>query len=490
MQLVQPYSTLFSKESRILWALLLGILCQGIFPTPSDAIPAFARKYDLSCTSCHTKPPRLNPFGEAFHMAGFQIPMVREGEIKRKKRIGRIYSETDLLNILSIRAAGSLVESHIGDEAGETELHFPETVEIYLAGTFTDSISYFFELENESSEIEGLEDGRFEETSRFGIGKEFFLMADIPRLAKDVLTGGRSSSESMMHGAQGRAGPMVMGPMIMVGKIDPSTNFSYPTNRQFILNVPGKVDETSGMMKRFSMAPYAFALKFYGVQTGSGESVQVTKEVLYNTQGGLGVDVHMMVMPLMIQGGVMQGLMSGTADINQKKDPYLMARINFGSSNYISGSVSGLVYWGNDTARVPITEGSTNTTLVDWLRYGGAANIRYQLIDIYGAFIVDKIKDLPAETLDVFDEEAKGLTVEVDFIASDALLISVRYDQLDAGGFVSQKAQGKVLTGQLRHYLRDNFSFYLRDSYNVEEVTSNPLQSFRNLVTLGVDMDF
>jgi mono/diheme cytochrome c family protein len=32
----------------------------------ADAVPAFARQYDLQCSVCHTRPPRLNRFGEQF----------------------------------------------------------------------------------------------------------------------------------------------------------------------------------------------------------------------------------------------------------------------------------------------------------------------------------------------------------------------------------------------------------------------------------------
>ena len=68
---------------RIFSLLLLSALAVTFLPAPAEAIPAFARKYDLTCTSCHTKPPRLNAFGEAFHMAGFQIPGAVEGEVRK-----------------------------------------------------------------------------------------------------------------------------------------------------------------------------------------------------------------------------------------------------------------------------------------------------------------------------------------------------------------------------------------------------------------------
>src|SRR5215210_7809181 len=48
-------------------------------PRPSgfgeaQAVPAFARKYNVSCATCHAGMPRLNPFGEAFRLNGFRWP--------------------------------------------------------------------------------------------------------------------------------------------------------------------------------------------------------------------------------------------------------------------------------------------------------------------------------------------------------------------------------------------------------------------------------
>jgi hypothetical protein len=469
------------RGSKILWAVILGFMLTILIPSSSEAIPAFARKYDLSCTSCHTKPPRLNAFGEAFHMAGFQVPQTEEAEIRKKRRIGRIYSETDFMNIFSVRTTGNIVESFNGSDSDETNLTLPQEVEIYLAGTFTKDVSYFFELEYEGKEIAGDSDGLFEETSRFGLGKEFFVMFNFNSVLGPLFINDENRSGENPHGIM--KSPMVMGPMVMVGKIDPSTNFSYPTNRQFILNVPGRVNKDTGTIERFTLAPYAFASKFYGIKTGEGDSVEVTKEVLYNTSGDLGVDVHGMIGKVMVQAGFMQGLRSSATDVNQKKDPYLMGRVNLGQEKYLSGSFSGLIYWGNDTARVDMD-------LIDWIRYGLSGNVKYKLLDIYGAFIWDEIKDLPNETEAVFDDKAFGFTVEADYLASDRLLLSARYDQLDAGGFVTQKADGKVLTLQARYYVRDNSSLYLRNSYNIENVSSRAIQNFRNLITLGLDFDF
>ncbi|HET6371626.1 MAG TPA: hypothetical protein VFG95_10540, partial [Nitrospiria bacterium] len=127
---------------------------------------------------------------------------------------------------------------------------------------------------------------------------------------------------------------------------------------------------------------------------------------------------------------------------------------------------------------------------VDWFRYGVAGDLKYRYVDLYGAIIWDTIDRLPGAISAPFDRNAYGLTVEGDYLATDRLLFSIRYDQLDAGGFVDQKADGKLLTFQARFYARDNFSFYLRDSVNIAKVSANALQSFRNAVAAGIDFDF
>ncbi len=54
--------------------LLIGI-CGFSFTYVPDAlaIPAFARKYDISCVMCHTAFPKLNDFGVNFRDNGYQM---------------------------------------------------------------------------------------------------------------------------------------------------------------------------------------------------------------------------------------------------------------------------------------------------------------------------------------------------------------------------------------------------------------------------------
>jgi hypothetical protein len=47
----------------------------------SKLIPAFARKYGLRCSACHTAWPELNAFGQAFRDNGYQLGNERDSPI-------------------------------------------------------------------------------------------------------------------------------------------------------------------------------------------------------------------------------------------------------------------------------------------------------------------------------------------------------------------------------------------------------------------------
>src|SRR2546425_11243217 len=75
-------------------ALVAGLVAFAS-PRPGEAVPAFARQYDLQCNACHTRPPRLNRFGEQFHMMGFQIPSAARpgGIVSSVREDGAVRSE-------------------------------------------------------------------------------------------------------------------------------------------------------------------------------------------------------------------------------------------------------------------------------------------------------------------------------------------------------------------------------------------------------------
>lgn len=64
----------------LLPAIVLVLLV--LMAQPSYAIPAFARQYGTSCSTCHIDFPKLNDFGKAFKDAGFKFPKDDEQMLK------------------------------------------------------------------------------------------------------------------------------------------------------------------------------------------------------------------------------------------------------------------------------------------------------------------------------------------------------------------------------------------------------------------------
>ncbi len=73
------------KVSLIRFLLLACIMATGVvaFSTDSQAIPAFMRKYQTACTTCHWATfPKLNAFGKQFRNNGYRIPVGDEAFVK------------------------------------------------------------------------------------------------------------------------------------------------------------------------------------------------------------------------------------------------------------------------------------------------------------------------------------------------------------------------------------------------------------------------
>ena len=60
------------QEFRFAIAMAAALLLAA--PAPAGALPMFARKYGLSCSVCHTSPPRLTETGRKFRSSGFRPP--------------------------------------------------------------------------------------------------------------------------------------------------------------------------------------------------------------------------------------------------------------------------------------------------------------------------------------------------------------------------------------------------------------------------------
>src|SRR6266545_7838009 len=72
------------KIRRFQWALFCLVFGLILFDArPASGVPAFSRKYQTSCQTCHTIFPKLNPFGQAFRLNGYRMPKETEEQVKQ-----------------------------------------------------------------------------------------------------------------------------------------------------------------------------------------------------------------------------------------------------------------------------------------------------------------------------------------------------------------------------------------------------------------------
>ncbi len=136
--------------------LVLGFLgATFLVPTAAEAIPAFARQYKISCTTCHEPFPRLKEFGEEFAANGFTIP-------EQEKDRDFVSAGDDLLRLnrdfpLAVRFdAFSLFES---DSPVGSDLQSPWGLKLLSGGNLSRNVGYYFYFfMDERGEVAGVED--------------------------------------------------------------------------------------------------------------------------------------------------------------------------------------------------------------------------------------------------------------------------------------------------------------------------------------------
>lgn len=129
----------------------------------ASAIPAFARRYGTSCTTCHVVIPKLNYFGNAFKMNGYRVPPKDQAFVKQPdlklgdpewKEVwpkgfwpGAIPGNVPV----AIRVDGDVFFNPGADISSDFD--FPREVEVLAGGNAGDGFSYFLELAVEYDEI-------------------------------------------------------------------------------------------------------------------------------------------------------------------------------------------------------------------------------------------------------------------------------------------------------------------------------------------------
>lgn len=133
-------------------------------------IPAFARKYNLSCAVCHDPIPRLTEFGETFAGNGFEMVVAEEPRdtIQTGDPLLRLVENVPL----AIRFDGyAQANSNPEGELVSNDLSFPYGIKLLSGGPIANKISYYFYFYlSERGEVAGLEDAYLQFTDIGGSG--------------------------------------------------------------------------------------------------------------------------------------------------------------------------------------------------------------------------------------------------------------------------------------------------------------------------------
>lgn len=426
----------------------------------AEAIPAFARKYTMNCAVCHTAPPRLNTFGERFLENGYQLPGTEDGGITAKKHLGDL-SLDDFANHTGGRLRGNMLRGHnfkrqsppaaeAGTVHNNSELGFPEIFSLFTAGSLTKNIGFFTELESNMEE------------SSTGIERAFVTFNNL---------GGTNVAN------------------IRIGRMDPSATFSFSTLRQQLELVGESMNTSTDTVQRAGLFPLAASAKFYGLRNRSGTAISPYAPSLYNAVAETGIEVRGRPFGdwFMYQVGMLNGANETFGDSNKGKDFYGAVRFDYARSANFSASLSAFAYLGNSNATVLTGAGQAD---VNWHRYGMAAHVRYKMFDLYGMYTLDRIAHVPTAALANFDTSASGLSVALDTYVTDRTLLSLRYDNMDAGGDLSQRTSQSFAGVQIKQYVRPNVALFARNDVNLRRAEDGnaAARNLRHAFFAGIDI--
>jgi hypothetical protein len=152
----------------------------GLFPAVASAIPAFARKYGVSCRLCHDPAPKLNAFGEQFAGNGFRFAAAEPPR-------DTVDTGDPLLELARNLPLAFRLDAYVRayTEGQGTDFQTPYGLKILSGGPISSKLSYYvYFFLFERGEIGGVEDA-------------FIYVNDIANVPLDVAVGQFQVSDPM-----------------------------------------------------------------------------------------------------------------------------------------------------------------------------------------------------------------------------------------------------------------------------------------------------
>jgi hypothetical protein len=152
---------------------LLALVCPAglaVWASPVDAIPSFARKYNVSCNLCHDPAPRLTDFGEQFAANGFEFAPAEppRDTIDTGDTLLRLLQRIDIAFRLDAYATAATA---VRDVTADFDLQTPYGIKLLSGGPIADRVSYYlYFFLSERGTVAGLEDAYVQFTDIAGSG--------------------------------------------------------------------------------------------------------------------------------------------------------------------------------------------------------------------------------------------------------------------------------------------------------------------------------
>ena len=150
---------------------VLSLILTTLLPSDLFAIPAFARKYSMTCKTCHSPFPTLKAYGNDFAGNGFQL---------EDKDAPRYYVETgdDKLDLIRDFPIAAMLEGYVTynqENSEQSDFYAPVLFKLMTGGTITKDIAYYVYYILESGEVGKIEDAWFMFNNLFGTELDFTI---------------------------------------------------------------------------------------------------------------------------------------------------------------------------------------------------------------------------------------------------------------------------------------------------------------------------
>lgn len=163
---------MMKKRHAVMGLFTLIVLAGLVLPEYVQAIPAFARRHKLSCTTCHAPVPKLKAYGDEFAGEGFMIP-------DQDKARDYVSAGDELLWLnkdFPVAVRFDAYATYEQDADAETDLQTPWGVKLLSGGTLFKNIGYYFYFYmSEHGEVAGLEDAYIHFNNVFGTNLDIMV---------------------------------------------------------------------------------------------------------------------------------------------------------------------------------------------------------------------------------------------------------------------------------------------------------------------------